>query len=152
MFGTLEAVAERLEHEQRAIDPDLRGSFALILREMATGLRDFGQLVREEAHPGEHATEADHVRTALETLHEARARIDELQLVNPREDLLITELIASFGATVERLLRELDLDERARRRPRESRLPARLRRPIRPTLPALPTLPPLSRPHRPDRH
>jgi hypothetical protein len=150
MFGTLEAVAERFEHEQRAIDPDLRASFAHILREMATGLRDFGQLVREEARPGEHVAEADHVRTSLETLHEARARIDELQLVNPREDLLITELIASFGATVERLLRELDLDERARRRPRESRLPARLRRPIRP--PTLPALPPLSRPHRPDRH
>jgi len=148
LFGTVQAVADRFEHEQRVMDPLLRASFAVVLQEMAAGLRDFGRLVREEARPGEHVAEADHVRSTLDTLHEARARIDELQLVNPHEDLMLTELIASFGATVERLLRELDLEERARRRPRESRLPARLRRPIRPSLPALP---PLARPHRPDR-
>ena len=115
LFGTLQVVADRLNHEQRAIEPDLRASFAVVLEEMATGLREFGRLVREEARPREHAGEADEVRAALDTLHEARARIDELQLVNPREDLMLTELLASFGATVERLLRELDLDERGRR-------------------------------------
>jgi Aromatic acid exporter family member 1 len=148
MFGALQVMADRLDHEQRRVDPELRASFAVVLQEMATGLREFGRLVREEARPGEHEAEADHVRAALDTLHEARARIDELQLAGPRDDLLLTELIASFGAAVERLLRELDLEERGRRWPRESRLPPRLRRPIRASLPALPPLP---RPHRPDR-
>jgi hypothetical protein len=147
LFGTLEAVADRLDREQRALDPDLRASFAVVLEEMATGLREFGRLVRKEAQPGEHEAEAEHVRVALDTLREARARIDELQLAGPREDLLLIELVASFGASVGRLLRELDLEERDRRRPRESRLPARLRRPIRPSI----ALPPLPRPHRPDR-
>jgi Aromatic acid exporter family member 1 len=150
LFGTLQVVADRFDDEQRALDPQLRASFAVVLEEMAMGLREFGRLVREEVRPGEHAVEADDVRIALDTLHEARARIDELQLVNPREDLLLTELIAAFGTTVERLLRELDLEERGRRWPRESRMGTRLRRPLRPSLPALPPLP-LVRPHRPDR-
>jgi hypothetical protein len=150
LFGTLQVITDRFDHEQRTVDPQLRASFAVVLEEMATGLREFGRLVREEARPGEHAAEADEVRAALDTLHEARARIDELQLVNPREDLMLTELIASFGATVERLLRELDLEERGRRRPRGSRLPSRLRRPVRPASPALPPLPrPQRRPDRP---
>ena len=157
LFGTLESVAGRFDVEQRAMDPDLRASFGVVLHEMAMGLRDFTALVRQEARPGDHDADVDHVRSALDALHEARARIDELHLVNPRQDLLLTELIASFGATVERLLRELDLEERARRRPRDSRLPAALRRPIRPVrptlpnLPNLPQLPPLSRQHRPGR-
>jgi hypothetical protein len=151
MFGTIEAVADRLDHERRAIVPELRESFAVALREMADGLREFGELVRAEARPGDHEGDVDDVVAALGTLHEARARIDELQLVNPREDVALTELIASFGGTVERLLRELDLDERARRQPRGSRLPARLRRPLRTQLPVMPPVLPLSRGHRPGR-
>jgi hypothetical protein len=46
---------------------------------------------------------------------------------------VLTEVIAALGATVERLLRELDLDERARR---QHRPPGRPRRPL-PLLPAM---------------
>jgi hypothetical protein len=132
MFGTLEVVADRLDHEQRAIDPELRASFAVVLQEMAEGVRSFGHLVRHDAEHGESAPNVDVVRAELQDLHEARARIDELQLAVPRTDLALTDVIAALGTTVERLLRELDLDERDRRRHRP---PAR-RRP-------LPHLPPI---------
>src|SRR3954452_10552113 len=49
LFGTLQVVADRFDDEQRALDPQLRASFAVVLEEMAKGLREFGQLVREEA-------------------------------------------------------------------------------------------------------
>jgi hypothetical protein len=133
MFGTLEVVADRLDHEQRAVDPVLRASFAVVLKEMAEGLRGFGRLVRQEAERTETVPDVDVVRAELQDLHEARARIDELQLSIPREDLALTEVITTLGTTIERLLRELDLDERARRLYRRSGRP---RRP-------LPVLPPL---------
>jgi hypothetical protein len=140
MFGAIEAVAERLDAEHRAIDPELRASFAVVLEEMATGVRSFGRLVREEARPSREEADADLLRAALESLQEARARMDELQLAGPR-DLALLEVVASLQAAVERLLRELDLEERDRRR-RVQR--TRLRRP-------LPMIPPLPVRHRPGR-
>jgi hypothetical protein len=133
MFGTLEVVADRLDHEQRAVDPELRASFAVVLREMAEGLRSFGHLVRQDAERTEAAPDVDVVRAELQDIHEARARIDELQLSVPREDLALSEVIATLRSTIERLLRELDLDERARRL---------YRRPGRPRR-SLPVIPPV---------
>jgi Aromatic acid exporter family member 1 len=138
MFGTLEVVADRLDHEQRAIDRELRASFAVVLDEMAGGLSSFGHLVRQDAERAEVAPDVDIVRAELQDLHEARARIDDLQLAAPREDIALTDVIAALGTTVERLLRELDLDERARR---QRRPPPRPRR-------ALPLLPSIHRPRR----
>ena len=67
------------------------------------------------------------VREALDGLHEARARLDDLLMATSAPQGI--ELFASILSTVKRLLRELDLDERIRRqvqmlrtsRPRASR-------------------------------
>ncbi len=134
MFAAMESVARRLAAEGRGVDAPLRGALAVVLRERAQAVRGFGRLVQGEAGvAGEPDVES--VRAALEGLHEARARITDLLLVDPRDDLATGELVVSLGGTVERLLRELDLDERAKRLPPR---PGRARR-YRPRLP--PVLP-----------
>ena len=78
------------------------------------------------------------LRDALEGLHEARARLDDLLTRGSAPEL--RELHAVVLSTVKRLLREMDLDERVRR---QVRLAPRVRRP-RPGAPA-----PGGRPGRP---
>ena len=90
------------------------------------------------------------MRAALEGLQEARARITDLLLVDRRDDLAAGELVLAMAGTVERLLRELDLEERAKRLPPR---PGRQRRylpRIPPGLPPrlAPKLPPLRPPRR----
>jgi hypothetical protein len=116
-FGTLESVARGHAEAGRQIDPQLRQAFALVLNELAGGLRSFGRMVRQEAHPAEGVPDPQRMRAALEGLNEARARVTDLLLVGPRDDPLLGQFIAVLGSTVERLLRELDLDERIRRQP-----------------------------------
>jgi hypothetical protein len=132
MFATIEAVARRLAADDRGVDASLRGALAVVLRELADAVRGFGRLVREEADLTAGEPDVDAVRAALEGLHEARARITDLMLVDPRADLATGELVVGLNGTVERLLRELDLEERARRLPPR---PGRQRR-------YLPRLPP----------
>jgi hypothetical protein len=105
---------------------------------MAVGVDAFGQLVHDEADPAKHTGSADvqALRAALDGLHEARARLDDL-LMSPTAPELV-ELHAAVLSTVKRLLREMDLDERIRRQ-------VRLLRPPRPPL-APGTVPPSSRP------
>lgn len=112
---------------------------AQTFRELAAGVDAFGQLVRKEADPAQRMGSADvqALGEALEGLHEARARLNELLLSDTAPEVL--ELHAAVLSTVKRLLRELDLDERIRRQ-------VRLLRPGRPRLhrPEAPT--PGSRP------
>jgi uncharacterized membrane protein YccC len=115
MFAQIEGIARRRADEGRPFDPQLRGAFGLVLDELATGLISFGHLVREEAQPGTTQPDMDAVRTALDSLHEARTRIIDLMLVDARDDLSLGEMVVALGGTVERVLRELDLDERVRR-------------------------------------
>ena len=91
---------------------------AQVFREMAAGIDAFGQLVHGEAGPASERTATDvrAVQDALEGLHEARARLDEIVLAGPDPELL--ELHAVVLSTVKRLLRELDLGERVRRQVR----------------------------------
>ena len=145
MFGTLETVARRAAAEGRGVHPDLRGALAVVLHELADAIRAFGRLVREEADPATGEADVESVRAALDGLLEARARITDLLLVDPRDDLEAGEVVVSLAGTVERLLRELDLEERARRLPPR---PGRQRR-YRPRIPPglapklAPKLPPL---------
>jgi hypothetical protein len=60
--------------------------------------------------------EADQLAEALAALREARARVSELLLLGPRADPEYWELNVSLLATVERVLRELDLEEYVRER------------------------------------
>jgi hypothetical protein len=108
---------------------DVYLGLAQTLREMAGGVDAFGQLVRDEAEDARRMTAGDVlvVREALDGLHEARARLDDLLMATSAPQGI--ELFASILSTVKRLLRELDLDERVRRqvqmlrtsRPRASR-------------------------------
>jgi ABC-type transporter Mla subunit MlaD len=107
----------------------LRG-LAQTLRELAGGVDSFGQLVRDESDPAAQLSSTDvaALREALDGLHEARARLDDLFLGGIAPELL--ELHAAVLSTVKRLLREMDLDERVRRQVRLLQPPrARLRRP-----------------------
>jgi len=126
----VDAAAVRASHG-RDFGEDLRGAFALLLHDLASGVRTFGRLVRAEAHPGEQPPEPGQLREALEGLHDARARVTDLLLVDPREDAVLAELNLALLTTVERLLREMDLDERIQRQAR--RLPTTPRRLVSPT-------------------
>ena len=135
LFGNVDMVARREADDGQAIDPALRAAFGTVLHELADGLRAFGRLVREESSPRPAVPpDTEPVRSSLEELHEARARLADLLLaVDPRRDPAAAELVVALGQAVERLLRELDLDERGRR------LPAAARRP-RITLPRVGTV------------
>jgi uncharacterized membrane protein YccC len=132
MFASTEVALRRRVAEGRAVDPHLRAALGVVLDEMADGVERFGSVVRQEAQPGGTAPDADALREALEGLHEARARVTDLLLAGTRDDLFLGELVVPMGGAVERLLRELDLDER---RHRVGLRPARPRRPQLPRLP-----------------
>jgi hypothetical protein len=70
--------------------------------------------------------QVDRVNDALEGLHEARARLSDLMLIETAP--VVFELHVSLLSSVKRLLSELDLGERSRRQ-------SRLRRPPRVLLP-----------------
>lgn len=100
-------------------------------REMAGALDAFGQLVADDAGPaGRSGTvDVDVVRDARVGLGEARTRLEEALAADRAGPQL--ELDAAVLATVKRLLRELDLDQRIRRQVRLARsAPRRVPRPI----------------------
>ena len=111
-----------------ATSDDLLRGLAQTFREMAAGVDAFGQLVHDEADPARHisSTDVQVLRDAIEGLHEARARLDDLLMTGTAPELI--ELHAAVLSTVKRLLREMDLDERIRRQ-------VRMRPPSRPRLP-----------------
>jgi hypothetical protein len=121
----LRAIADAAD-DRRQLPEELQNELALGLaqtfREMATGVDAFGQLVKDEATPGRAPT-ADIVTLteALEGLHEARARLEDLMVSVDTPGLV--ETVAVLLTTVRRLLREMDLDERVRHMMRPGRAP-----------------------------
>ncbi|QNN54096.1 FUSC family protein [Nocardioides mesophilus] len=101
---------------------------AQVFEEMAAGVAAFGELVRAEAEPQQRGVtpQIDRMKEALDGLHEARARLSDLLLMDT--DRVISELHFAVMSTVKRLLSELGLDERIRRQ-------VRLRTGGRPLLP-----------------
>jgi hypothetical protein len=114
---------------------DVLLGLAQTFRELAAAVDAFGHLVRHEGDRTKQlsADDVQAVRSALEGLHEARARLEELLTTDSRPGLL--ELHAAVLSTVKRLQRELDLDERIRRQVRLRRptSPRRAHRPAAPT-------------------
>jgi uncharacterized membrane protein YccC len=102
-----------------------------VLRELATAVTTFGELVRIEARPqGVGAAEgARLVRDALEGLREARARLQDLLMVDLPP--VLVDLNRALLSAVQRLLTEMDLDARVRRELRLAPSRARLRKPGR---------------------
>ena len=88
---------------------------AQTFREMAAGVDAFGQLVHDEAGPARLISRerVQDLRDALEGLHEARARLDDVVMAGAPAGLL--ELHVTVLSTVKRLLTELDLAARIRR-------------------------------------
>jgi hypothetical protein len=112
----------------------LIGAVAQLLHDLAAGAGAFGQLVLAQAQPLEEGRppEITKVQEALEGLHEARARVSDLLLVDSPP--AVTELNFALLATVKRMLIELDLDQRIRRQLRlRPPTPPRVIRPTRRT-------------------
>jgi hypothetical protein len=107
---------------------DVLLGLAHTFHDLAAGIDAFGQLVHDEAGSSTTMSSADveRLREALDGLHEARARLEDLLVAGLPAPLL--ELHAALLSTVKRLLREMDLDERVRRQ-------VRLLRRTRPRLP-----------------
>jgi hypothetical protein len=121
---------------------DMLLGLAQTFRELAAAVDAFGQLVRNEGDPAMRmtATDVQALREAIEGLHEARARLDELLMTETPPELL--ELHAAVLSTVKRLQGELDLDERIRRQVRMRRpVQPRRRHPSTPSMPSTPSLP-----------
>ena len=116
--SVVDAMAEGTGPDREETE-DLRLAFAVLLQDLATAVRAFGQLVRAEVDSGAEAEELA-LAAALETLLDARARLTELMLVGTGEDRELWALNSSVLATVERVLRELDVGDHTRLRARQS--------------------------------
>ena len=108
------------EHPESPVGPaaaELRRAFAVVLNDLASGLRSFSDLIDAEYGSGS----ADRVEEALENtveiVREARAVVTELMLidVDPREQTDLWMLQGSVLAAVEHILRQLDLEHSERR-------------------------------------
>lgn len=117
------SIADRMREQsddEQLYDPEVREVFAVLLRDLANALRRFGELVRAEADSAGGSREAE-LAQALDATREARVRLTELLLVDPRDRPDLWELHGALLAAVERVLDELDLDERRRQRERRLR-------------------------------
>ena len=123
-----DAAASVAADETTSTDPGLRGTGARVCRVIADAVDAFGQTVADDAMGS--AEDSSSSLTAL------RARVTELRELHlelqarleTTSDPAMIELVAYTTATVRRLIRELDPDERLRRQ-------LRLRRAQRPVAP-----------------
>jgi uncharacterized membrane protein YgaE (UPF0421/DUF939 family) len=94
-------------------DEPLREALAVLMADLARAVRDFATLVRAEGdEAGEQHT--DELADALDAVREARVRLTELLLIDPREAVGLWQLRGALLAGVERVLAELDAEERRR--------------------------------------
>jgi uncharacterized membrane protein YgaE (UPF0421/DUF939 family) len=106
-----EAVAS-IPESQEPSGAELRRAFAVVLDDVATGLRSFGDMVRAQ-YGGGRVDRADEARaTTLEAVREARAVLTELALldIDPRMHTDLWMVQGTVLAAVEQILRQLDLE------------------------------------------
>ena len=103
--------------EAALYDTDVRTVLAVLLKDLATAIRGFGAFVRGEADdvPLSHPAQLEE---SIESVHELRARLTDLLLMDPRSDRALWELHGSTLASIERVLTEIDLERRLRERDR----------------------------------
>jgi uncharacterized membrane protein YgaE (UPF0421/DUF939 family) len=92
----------------------LRDAVAVLITDIANAVRDFGALVRAEGEDFDQ-THIVELEAALDAAREARARLTELLLVDPHEAVGLWQHRGSLLAGIERILAELDAEERRRR-------------------------------------
>ncbi|MEJ7628327.1 MAG: aromatic acid exporter family protein [Nocardioidaceae bacterium] len=127
MFRSLVEATHSYDAESRELSAEVRTAVALLLADLAAAVGSFGRLVYAEAQPGDNPPDLAELRDALETLQEARVKFSDILLIDPRADAPLAALASSLLATVQRLLQELGVDDRARRHVRrQPRLPQRL--------------------------
>ena len=104
---------------------DVGDAFSILLSELAHALWSFGTLVRAEAEADEadegerlDPRHGDKLAAALDSVREPRARLAELLLIDPRADPYRWEQHGALLAAVERVLREMDIEEHSRQRQR----------------------------------
>jgi hypothetical protein len=128
LFTSLLEGIREVEGFREVHDAELRGAFVVLLQDLAAAVRSYGRLVRSDAEavvttdpapdrvpesPTEQAAAAALPHT-LTAVHEARARLSELMLVDARDEPGLWELRGSLLAEVARVLRELDAEEHDR--------------------------------------
>jgi len=112
MFRALDDAARGRESQSHDFSEDVEViAVSMLFRELAAAVRAYGRLVRTEAQPGQHLPEPEQLRSASEGLKEARARLTDLVLVDPRDDATMAELNFALLTTVGRLRSELRLDD-----------------------------------------
>lgn len=110
------AIADGLsEDETLEYSPELFGAIGVLLEDLARGIRAYGALVRADADRGGVASDAA-LAEALDALHETRAMLTELLIVDAGQSRDHWMLSGTLLAAVSQVLRELDLEERARQR------------------------------------
>jgi len=95
-------------------DEPLREALAVLMSDLARAVRDFGTLVRAEGDEAGELHTAE-LADALDAVREARVRLTELLMIDPHEAVGLWQLRGALLAGVERVLAELDLEERRRR-------------------------------------
>lgn len=110
------AIADGLsEDETLEYSPELFGAIGVLLEDLARGIRAYGVLVRADADRGGVASDAA-LAEALDALHETRAMLTELLIVDAGQNRDHWMLSGTLLTAVSQVLRELDLEERARQR------------------------------------
>jgi len=104
---------------ENSYSPEVREVFAVLLHDLAEAVAAFGRLLREEAE-GEAATQAQQLAQAIEAVGEARVRLTELLLID-RQEHEDWELHADLLTSVQRVLREIDVEERVRQQEKARR-------------------------------
>jgi uncharacterized membrane protein YccC len=120
--GLCRAVVDQLQsagESTHVYSTDAREALAFLLRELAAAVEAFGNLLRAEAEGA--GPFDDELAAALDTVREARARLTDLLMIDPHADIQLWELNGTVLANVERILREIDLEEHTRRRDRQRR-------------------------------
>jgi aromatic acid exporter family member 1 len=121
--GLCRAIADRIHATPEGVESypaDIREVLAELLGDLAPAVRAFGRLVRAEADAATQADEAA-LASALAAARAARAPLARLLAADPETDTDLWELHGTLLGNIERLLREVDVEERVRQRERRRR-------------------------------
>jgi uncharacterized membrane protein YgaE (UPF0421/DUF939 family) len=91
---------------------EMRGAFAVVLDDLANGLRAFADVVTAEFGPGDAQRVDNAIARSLDIVREARAVLTELTMldVDPRQHTSLWLLHGSVLSTVDQILTNLDLE------------------------------------------